>query len=314
MANTGEALLAQVLDAPDDDAPKLVYADWLEEQGSKAAAVIRASLANKKLPKHDFFAGIETWVDDKAPFDRGMVSRIYGSAGKYVAKTTQTALLKTLSVFGARSTMLRGQSAKVPSCAALAYTTSFWWWDCQADDDLVGAFAASPHIARLTSLTLEKLRCGNAGLGKLARSKQLGRLRHLGLRAPVHLGKFDENGVAALLEKLPIESLDMTSGPFAMDFGPVGNAPAASKLVKLAVTAGTDAGGLMKSKALTSLRELRLDLYSTPDAGDFKAFLKNKAFGKLEKLELSHPAHQPLPAAVVKSLRDRFGKNLAYRK
>lgn len=29
----GEALHAAVLAAPDDDAPRLVYADWLGEQG-----------------------------------------------------------------------------------------------------------------------------------------------------------------------------------------------------------------------------------------------------------------------------------------
>src|SRR5438045_918727 len=33
--NTGQALFQAVLDAPDDDAPRLVYADWLEENGQE---------------------------------------------------------------------------------------------------------------------------------------------------------------------------------------------------------------------------------------------------------------------------------------
>lgn len=31
--NDGDALLRAILAAPDDDAPRLVYADWLEERG-----------------------------------------------------------------------------------------------------------------------------------------------------------------------------------------------------------------------------------------------------------------------------------------
>lgn len=34
----GEALLAAILDAPDDDTPRLVYADWLSENGDEARA------------------------------------------------------------------------------------------------------------------------------------------------------------------------------------------------------------------------------------------------------------------------------------
>lgn len=40
--NDREALLQGVLDAPDDDAPRLVFADWLEEQGeTQRAELIR---------------------------------------------------------------------------------------------------------------------------------------------------------------------------------------------------------------------------------------------------------------------------------
>jgi uncharacterized protein (TIGR02996 family) len=49
MNNQGDALLAAILDDPDDDAARLVYADWLEETGGQAerdrAEFIRVQVA-----------------------------------------------------------------------------------------------------------------------------------------------------------------------------------------------------------------------------------------------------------------------------
>src|SRR5437763_6998841 len=48
-----DALLAAVLDAPDDDAPRLVYADWLDENGQpERAEFIRVQLAQEGEPAH----------------------------------------------------------------------------------------------------------------------------------------------------------------------------------------------------------------------------------------------------------------------
>ncbi len=40
-SNPGALLLASCLEAPDDDAPSLVYADWLEERHDALAELIR---------------------------------------------------------------------------------------------------------------------------------------------------------------------------------------------------------------------------------------------------------------------------------
>jgi uncharacterized protein (TIGR02996 family) len=307
----GATLLGQCLDAPDDEAPRLVYADWLEEQGNKPAAAI---VRNRKGAKtKSFLDGIESWVDAKTPFEGGMLKSIYGKSGSFVTKATQAALLRVLKIFGARYIMVRGSSAKVPACEALAWTTDFTWWDCQADDKVVGALADSPHVARLTKLQLEKLRCSNQALGKLGRSKQLTRVKHLALRAPVYLGtSYDDAGVIFLLERWPLERLDLL-GLNHVGLAALGNADAASKLVHLEVTAGREAGGLLKAKKLTGLKTLRLDLFETPKNEDVKTFLGNGAFDKLESLDLSHPTQTPLDGTLVDKLRERFKKNFKYR-
>src|SRR5881275_2195430 len=49
-----DPLLAAVLAAPDDDAPRLVYADWLDEHGRPEwAAFIRLQVELARLPKHE---------------------------------------------------------------------------------------------------------------------------------------------------------------------------------------------------------------------------------------------------------------------
>ena len=45
------ALLGAVLEAPADEAPRLVYADWLEERGDPRGAFLRAEAAASRLPR-----------------------------------------------------------------------------------------------------------------------------------------------------------------------------------------------------------------------------------------------------------------------
>jgi uncharacterized protein (TIGR02996 family) len=51
---THDAILRAVLDNPDDDAPRLVYADWLEDNGEPGRAeFIRAQCERARLPRGD---------------------------------------------------------------------------------------------------------------------------------------------------------------------------------------------------------------------------------------------------------------------
>lgn len=51
---TAEALMQAILEFPDDDAPRLVYADWLEEHGdAEQAEFIRVQIELATLPPHE---------------------------------------------------------------------------------------------------------------------------------------------------------------------------------------------------------------------------------------------------------------------
>ncbi len=302
---TGAELLGQVLDAPDDDAPKLVYADWLEQQDQPIAAAIRAHLHGAPEPPDAaaWIAPIRAWVRDPI-FERGMIGRIYGKTGHYVQRAHQQDLVAVLSLIGVRLTMLRGQSVKLAACATLALTTELFWWDCQLDDELAAALADSPHLVHLRSLTLEKVRCSNTGLRALARSRALRRVRHLGLPAPVHLGAFDAAGVLDVIEQLSIESLDLT-GLNKVDLAELGNSRVAARLTRLAVMTSR-AGTLARSRGLSGLSQLSIDSFGPISDDDITALVDNPAFANLQGFSL----RGKLDAPTVERLRARFGDRL----
>jgi len=90
-----------ILDKPDDDDARLVYADWLEENGDLARAeFIRIQIERNRLPwwreEHDWLEPRETkllednceqwlselpdWAQEHAAFERGFVDQVFGQA------------------------------------------------------------------------------------------------------------------------------------------------------------------------------------------------------------------------------------------
>ena len=68
-----DALLRAILDHPDDDAPRLVYADWLEDHGQPArAAFIRTEV--------DVYARPE-WDAERVRYERAARDNPYQGAG-----------------------------------------------------------------------------------------------------------------------------------------------------------------------------------------------------------------------------------------
>src|SRR4051812_45648719 len=60
-----DTFLQAIVEAPDDDAPRLIYADWLEDQGGDAGAgraeFIRLQCARARLPAWDPTARELAW-------------------------------------------------------------------------------------------------------------------------------------------------------------------------------------------------------------------------------------------------------------
>src|SRR6478736_3270237 len=112
-----EALLRAVLAAPDDDAPRLIYADWLDEHGDPArAAFIRTQIEIARRPSSQarlvqlkqaestllranrdaWTAWVPGWAEARA-FHRGFLEGIRAEAGDFIARSHEVRLCTPLS-------------------------------------------------------------------------------------------------------------------------------------------------------------------------------------------------------------------------
>jgi uncharacterized protein (TIGR02996 family) len=202
------AFLQAILESPDDDVPRLVYADWLDEQGESAAtaraALIRVQFALRDLPADDprrlqleecerdlLVAHESAWTDplrrhchvQRCRFRGGFVERVVISVEDFLAEAERLFTLAPVREvcflpYGhlPRSADSLPQLADSPHLQRLSAVdlSSFY-----LDESGARALAGSPHLTRLETLRLNV--SGPAFCGILADAPFLGRLGTLGL-------------------------------------------------------------------------------------------------------------------------------------
>jgi uncharacterized protein (TIGR02996 family) len=190
-----DPLLAAVLAAPDDDAPRLVYADWLDEHGRpERAQFIRLQVELARLPKHEprrevlarkagrlldlhrdewlaelpqidgvtwgaFERGFvaAAWVRSVAHFD-GVAARVWAAAPVRALELGEVGRLSRSRAYAAVKTVRLRQ---VPPSRGLQ------------------EFFDSPFVSTVRTLDLTGAELENDGVALLARSGALGELREL---------------------------------------------------------------------------------------------------------------------------------------
>jgi uncharacterized protein (TIGR02996 family) len=163
-----DAFLQDVLEHPEDDTPRLVYADWLEEHGlPERAEFIRVQCELAKLPEGDPRA------KPLAARERVLLARHAGGR-----------------LGGLRHPLFRRgflESARVNAQTFVAHADALFRLGPLRHVDFVGAakhvlaIATSPHLARLEVLTFTQNRLADWGAECLARCRHLARLGWLGL-------------------------------------------------------------------------------------------------------------------------------------
>jgi uncharacterized protein (TIGR02996 family) len=273
-------LLRAVVTAPRDDAPRLVYADWLEEQGDRdRAAFIRTQCELARRPADDprrpDLAAREQdlldrhgweWAEELGPkvrewvFSRGFVERVEmdldTASAEEIGRVLQTAPVRHLR-------------------------------DTNQLNSLVGVVGALPQMGRLTGLELWTLYgFRNPPLKKILTSPFLAGLKTL-------IVQHDRNGAMAD-EQVTVEAL---------------NSPHRANLEVLAIHGdGTWRGptlevlrALAESRHLRKLRVLNLSNAGDPgnhplmDAATARLLGQSPNLANLEALDLGH-ASFPLDA------------------
>jgi uncharacterized protein (TIGR02996 family) len=216
-----EAFLQAIREAPSDDAPRLIYADWLEEHGrAERAELIRLQCRLARLPEADESRGVlgervkellrrnwgewvgplreivgpkrdrygEGWLrqeyhpEGSRRFRRGFVDALTLEGERFLSSADDLAGLVPL-----RHLYLWGGGrcaralAESPRLANLEVLAFTDYWDAPLDALGARYLASSAHLRGLTTLYLGKNSLGDEGVGALAQAPWLASLNLLDL-------------------------------------------------------------------------------------------------------------------------------------
>jgi uncharacterized protein (TIGR02996 family) len=216
---SAEAVFLQVIhDHPHDDAPRLVYADWLEERGDPRAEFIRLQITLAGMPDDDprrdeaferadelvgrhgkaWCAAVPRRFRDCRSFDRGFCrpARRLTTAG---FRRLRPEAFRGAPLWAVGLRRSPGDGDRWAGSSNLRFVSALDLFSQGVGDSAVEALAANPHAVHLADLDLSANRLTGRSLVALADSPHLGRLALLDLSGNScgAVPEFDEASVTA---------------------------------------------------------------------------------------------------------------------
>jgi uncharacterized protein (TIGR02996 family) len=322
-----DEFLRDIIEHRDDDAPRLIYADWLEEQGERdRAEFIRAQCelahlagdaprrpglkrrSEELLGQHagEWLRPLPEWAVREPPqWRRGFVAAVRAKGEDFLRGAEE--LLRLCPLEGAFLTEAREHLPELLQRTHLANLTSLDLNMNEIEDEGAVALASSPHLANLTTLGLYGNRIGAEGAKALAGSPHLANLATLDLRGN-DIGDEGAEALAGSRHLANLATLDLRGNGIG-DEGAVALAesPYLDGLVTLDLSFnGIGAEGavaLASSPHLAKLATLLLNHNGIEDEGA-KALAGSPRLAKLTSLELHD---NEIGDEGTEALRQRFG-------
>lgn len=204
-------LLAAVLAAPEDDAPRLVLADWLQERGDPRGELIsiqcllaagpefptqRRSLKQRErelLDEHGkSWSAPVAGLAQEHTLRRGFIDEVHAAAKKLLPAAAELFAREPVTFLDLGG-LAKNDCKTIAGSAWLAQVRRLRLRG-EIKNPGVTALAASPHLLSLTSLNLGQSGIGSAGAGALAGARIRG-LRSLSLSG----NPLTDEGLVALL-------------------------------------------------------------------------------------------------------------------
>jgi uncharacterized protein (TIGR02996 family) len=196
-----DAFLQAVLEAPDDEVPRLVYADWLEEMGDPRAEFIRLQIEVARITGDEFRLMSllrrvrqllrdhqRDWVRPLAhrvegwEFRRGFVEKVQMTPAADWAEVLALAPIRCIHFYRRHHLSLAEVECFSQSPGLARLTTLKLNTDRGLGNDGAGLLAASPYLRGLRCLDLSNNFIKNDGAQLLAASPYLGGLQTLHLQ------------------------------------------------------------------------------------------------------------------------------------
>jgi uncharacterized protein (TIGR02996 family) len=195
-----DTFLAAVLEEPDNDTLRLIYADWLDEKGQVRGEFIRIQCAKAKaadddpslpiwearerelLGKHevDWVRPIR-YLIDAWEFHRGFVEQVTMRPGAKWSEVLELAPIRHIHFYQRAHATLQEVRVLAQSPGLKRLLTLKLNTDRGIRDDSVAVLACCPHLSGLLGLDLSDNWIHNEGARLLAESPYLSRLRRLRL-------------------------------------------------------------------------------------------------------------------------------------
>jgi uncharacterized protein (TIGR02996 family) len=213
MMDNKQGFLRMICETPYEDAPRLVYADWLEESGYQDRAdFIRVQCAlDSPDTRVDRRANLldrewSLWMEHQDEWEEPLGEWVYGEVGfirgfAEVVEISATNFIKHGAELFAYAPTIRivhivdcSDVCRLASSPHLRNLTTLFLCDREIEEAGMQALAASPHLRYLTELHLCSDYIGNAGATALAASPYLRNLATLDLQ----FNEIDDAGARAL--------------------------------------------------------------------------------------------------------------------
>lgn len=273
---TEAELLAAIDASPDEDAPRLAHADWLEQNSQpQRAAFIRAQLAGRPADEKPWVAGLPRVPGMDWACHRGYPEKVRFRMAKAFRRGLPLAV-----GHGARRVELTGPAG-------------------------VSDLASMPSLESVEGLELTSI-APEAVLGLLA-SRHLVKLRHLSV-GPVGIGQEFIERLAELSVLARLQSLDLHLATYTpLPEGPVAalvNSPHITRLQELRLSCSLSEGAmraLWRASSLGGLVALELAwrLISFQMQSGFEGLGDGGALPSLEQFRFGHPLQEQDVALAV---------------
>lgn len=301
------AFVELVCASPEDDVPRLIFADWLDERDDPRGEFIRVQCALARLSQTDpnrpalldreatllarFHApwseplkGIAGWAE----FRRGFVETVNVETRKFLARGAD--LFDLAPVRHVRFLDVGSNLIRLMASPLLGRLTAVTMYAQHLGEELTQALAASPHVADLRSLNIGRNRIGDRGVQRLARSPTFARLTGLDLSD----NAIRDAGVRVLAESAHmanLTTLEMRRNELSRaGFARLCSSPALSSLRHLGAGlnyVGTFHAGDTPTTGAVDLRSLDLSENGLTADG-LREVIALPGLMNLEKLDIGH--------------------------
>jgi uncharacterized protein (TIGR02996 family) len=323
--NDRDALYRAILDCPDDDTLRLVFADALEESGDpRRAAFVRAQVELSRLPEYDpravqvryhertfdarWTAELELpggfdWA--REPFRRGLPGAVQARDGKvFVAHADE--LFTRYPIEALELSVARvADTREFAECSWLDRLTSLTLVQ-GAGGQALKLLLASPLFTRLTELRLGSELTTPSAVSAVVRSRVFKQLTSLAVRSDQRAGGSLAGELARLTRPPRLKKLDLSGNRLNADaIARLVAAPAAEPVEELDLSdnnLGAEGATALAAGAVPNLRALHM-LRTRPQEEGVAALATAPLFRALRSLSLGGNNLGPTAATAIARAR-----------